>query len=169
VRHGLITEEIPAKSHIYGSAWYLAKVAKYGEPPLEWLNEARAAVQEEAALVARLAAPAAPAAPPPAPAQSDGATTVEMKAPVTKLKRKSKKDLSTKGTLLTSFAPIKVLYEESETAPVRVNTDSMNIKKAIIDHAEVWVTDDGFVYDTNSKGKWGKLIGNMHDGVFVGL
>ena len=169
VRHGLITEEIPAKSHIYGSAWYLAKVAKHGEPPLEWLTQARAAHAEVAAAAAATAGAVETAGAvgvvdaiaAVAPIQSTGATNIEMAKP--------KKPKTSEKETITSFATIKVLYEESETAPVCLNTDSMKIKKEVHGETDVWVTDDGMVYNTNSKGRWGELIGHMKDGEFVPL
>ena len=44
--HGKVTEPVPAKSHIYGSEWYLAKVKKYGEPSADVIAMAEEAQKE---------------------------------------------------------------------------------------------------------------------------
>lgn len=46
--HGLIGQEIPAWSHVFGSAWYLSKVGKYGTPSEEEMGRAKKAVEDNA-------------------------------------------------------------------------------------------------------------------------
>ena len=50
--HGLIGQEIPAWSHIFGSAWYLSKVGKYGTPSEEEMARAKKAVEDNSLAVA---------------------------------------------------------------------------------------------------------------------
>lgn len=44
--HGLVGDLIPPSSHAYGGPWYLAQVAKYGEPSKEVLEEANEYLEE---------------------------------------------------------------------------------------------------------------------------
>lgn len=48
--HGLIGQDIPAWSHLFGSAWYLSKVGKYGTPSEEEMVRAKKAVEDNASL-----------------------------------------------------------------------------------------------------------------------
>lgn len=45
--HGIVTEEIPPLSHIYGSQWYNLNLTSYGNPSIEDMAKAKKA-QEEA-------------------------------------------------------------------------------------------------------------------------
>lgn len=56
--HGLIGGEIPAWSHLYGSAWYLSKVEAYGQPSESEMARAKKAILENAGEQAPVSTPA---------------------------------------------------------------------------------------------------------------
>ena len=75
---------------------------------------------------------------------------------------------SIKGTLFEKFAPIKVVYEESDKAPEKMATDTSVIKKEILNDSPVWISENGLVFDCDTTGEPGLLIGWMTDGKFKG-
>jgi hypothetical protein len=166
--HGLLTDPPCADSAVYGSDYYWMRLEKLGPRaavPPEWLEAAEAAqaeaeewcrgaghepwkVQrpadkdlEEMKRAKKTAKAAAPNAGPAGPAAQ------------------------VKGTLLKAFAPIKVLYEESDKAPEKLPVDSMPIKRVELDAGPVWQTENGLVFDCDTTGEPGELLGRMVDGV----
>lgn len=168
--HGLLTEEIPYESHIYGSPWYWEKVAKFGDPEdEEWLEEAQRRQEEienvldDAWKVQR-------------PSEEDLEEMVEevktkqKKQAVNRLrgiKKQEEKPLSKAGTILKTFIPIKNKYEESNKPPKKLQTDSIDIRKEQIGEQWVWITETELVFDVESNGDIGQLLGKMVDGEFV--
>jgi hypothetical protein len=75
---------------------------------------------------------------------------------------------SIKGTLFEKFAPIKVVYEESDKAPEKMATDTCVIKKEMLNDSPVWISENGLVFDCDTTGEPGLLIGWMTDGKFKG-
>ena len=74
-----------------------------------------------------------------------------------------------KGTLLEKFAPIKVIYEESEKTPEKLPTDTCKIWREVVGDMNVWITENGLVFDEDTTGNPGELIGRRVEGEFVGL
>jgi len=74
-----------------------------------------------------------------------------------------------KGTLLEKFAPIKVIYEESVEPPEKLETDSCKIWKDSLGEIEVWITEFGLVFDTDTTGGIGELMGYMKEGELIGV
>ena len=163
--HGLLTERIPDHSHIYGSMWYWERVFKHGDPSSEWLIKAEKAQKEgenvkggfvvqrpsvkEMEMRKTKKASVVPAAT--ATATTATATTATATA--------------TKGTLFEKFAPIKVLYQESDKDPEMMSTDTCTIKKVVVRGVECWVADM-LVFDCDTTGEPGEYIGMMIDGEF---
>lgn len=87
-----------------------------------------------------------------------------------KLKKIEKADPADKrGTLLEKFAPIKVMYRESAEPPEKLETDSCKIWKSKIGNIEVWITEFGLVFDADTTGSVGELLGHMHHGTLIGV
>ena len=79
---------------------------------------------------------------------------------------KNKVPKTVKGTLYEKFAPIKVIYEESEKNPEKLITDSSIIKKEKICGVEVWVAENNMVFDCDTTGEPGEFLGRLVDGEF---
>jgi hypothetical protein len=169
--HGLLTEPPCADSAVYGSDYYWMRLARLGEKaavPPEWLEAAEAAqaAAEEWCLGAGHE---------PWKVQRPSAKELEeMKGAKKKAKAASASlagsgvgtgPVQVKGTLLKNFAPIKVLYEESDKTPEKLPVDSMTIKKIELDAGPVWQTENGLVFDCDTTGEPGELLGRMVDGV----
>jgi hypothetical protein len=159
--HGLLTDAPCEDSHVYGSSWYWQRVAKYGEPTDEaWLNAAQEAQAIGEQICLRLGFR-------PWKVQRPDARNLE------DMRQKVRKPVATvtekKGTLLEKFAPIKVLYEESPTPPEKMETDSCKIWKDKLGDIEVWITEFGLVFDTDTTGGVGELMGYMKSGELIGV
>ena len=162
--HGLLTDPPPPDSCIYGGSLYWLRMQKLGDradPDPDWL---------EAASAAQAAAEAWCTEAGYKPWKVQRPSTYELE----EMKR-TKKSAATaaaapptgtvKGTLLKAFAPIKVLYEESDKTPVKLPVDSMKITKVELDAGPVWQTENGLVFDCDTTGEPGELLGRMVDGV----
>jgi hypothetical protein len=196
--HGLLTEPIPDISRLYGGPWYWMQVDKHGEPTnKEWLAAAMAsqaaaeqavadavdvagvkgltawkvqrlgvkeiemrkrkaegakakafAAKAAASTEAKAAAPSAVGAKaaPPAPAKKAGKS----------------------GTLLNIFYKVDKKYEEAAADPVTMETDSYRIRKQKIGDIEVWISENGMVFDCeDGSGKIGEWIGRYVNEEFV--
>ena len=145
--HGLLTEPIPENSFIYGGPVFWAKMNKFrasgkvlSTEAVAWITRAEAAQDAAEAIggckVKRL---------------SD-----KESMPKTKEKTKEKAKTFTMS-LKTIFAPIEVRFTESEKPPVKMETDSMNIRLEVIDGKSVWVAENGMRFE-DVKGEPGELI-----------
>jgi len=196
--HGLLTEPIPDISRLYGGPWYWMQVDKHGEPTnKEWLAAAMAsqaaaeqavadavdvagvkgltawkvqrlgvkeiemrkrkaegakakafAAKAAASTEAKAAAPSAVGAKaaPPAPAKKAGKS----------------------GTLLNIFYKVDKKYEEAAPDPVTMETDSYRIRKQKVGDIEVWISENGMVFDCeDGSGKIGEWIGRYVNEEFV--
>ena len=85
--------------------------------------------------------------------------------------KEKEKDVPLKaaGTLLQTFVPIKVMYEESGKPIEKVQTDSMAMWKEETDTGPVWITETGLVFDCASNGEPGQLIAKYVKGEIVAL
>jgi hypothetical protein len=171
ILHGLLTEPIPEISRIYGGPWYWDQIHinfLEGEPNKEWL----AAALESQRLAEEFCGPGAWKVQRPSARVSQMrksmASAKRANAKVKKLPVAKEKEKVT-GTVLASFSPIKVMYEESITEPVKLATDTMNIRKEIFGDIQVWITANGLVFDCDTTGDPSALIARYIDGEFLEL
>jgi hypothetical protein len=166
--HGLLTEPPCDDSHMYGSTWYWERVAKHGDPlDTVWLAGAKEAQAAGEEICLRLGLR-------PWMVQSPSNRSLEEMR-----QKKKEKDVAAaaarltvvekKGTLLEKFAPIKVIYEESAEPPEKLETDSCKIWKDSLGEIEVWITEFGLVFDTDTTGGIGELMGYMKEGELIGV
>ena len=164
--HGLLTEPIPYASALYGGPRYWERVGAYDlKPDPVWLAKAKAA-QKEAEEWCR------PYGVPWKVQRFSKEEIEEMKKASTKPKGTKAKSSPTEkptGTLLQTFVPIKVMYEESSKPIEKVQTDSMPMWKEETDTGPVWITETGLVFDCASNGEPGQLIAKYVKGEIVGL
>jgi len=168
--HGLLTEAIPKNSHIYGSEWYWQKVAKHGESPSVWLH---IALEAQAAGELRASGSAW---------QVQRPGERDMKVLLMAKKEKDSKAATNRlrkagtgavapvvgtQTLLKTFAPIKVVYQESSKPIEKVQTDTCKIKRIMIEGEDVWVAENGFVFAVDSTGVADQFIGVYKSGSLV--
>jgi hypothetical protein len=73
------------------------------------------------------------------------------------------------GTVLATFSPIKIIYEEDIADPVKMQTDTMTIRKDKFGDIDVWITANGLVFDCDTAGEPSELIGRYADGEFSDL
>jgi len=145
--HGLLTEEPPKDSLIYGSKAYWKLAEEEGcEPDSEWLEAAKEAqARAERACVSK-------------------AWSVQRPASMSKEMGRKKKvvdppaSASDKGTILQTFPKIRTIYEESDKAPEKLPLDKCSIKKEERDGRAVWVSAAGHVFDCDSTGQPGEFI-----------
>lgn len=172
ILHGLLTEPIPEISRIYGGPWYWDQIDKHfpdGEPDdKQWLSaalEAQRLAEEFCGTGAWKV-------------QRPNARILQMRKSMATAKRanaktkakivvKEKEKEKVAGTVLASFSPIKVIYEESIAEPVKLPTDSMKIRKETYGDISVWITEDGMVFDCDTTGEPAELIARYVDGDFV--
>lgn len=164
ILHGLLTEPIPAASRLYGSPWYWIQVAKHGETNKEWLAAAQASQAAAEEFCALSAAPWK--------VQRPGAKEVEMaKVKVAKASKLAAKPkvAATAGTLLKVFPMVTKIYEESDKDPVVLESDTCLIKKDKFGDMEVWIAEDGLVFDCDTTGDIGEPIGRYVNEEFQDL
>jgi hypothetical protein len=166
--HGTLMEPPCADSHLYGSMWYWERVAKHGDPAPEWLERAAAAQEAAEELCKKEGYTAWRVQRPSAWSLEEmkkKASAKAKEAAAVRLSQVTEK----KGTLLEKFAPIKVIYEESEKAPEKLPTDTCNIWRDTVGEMAVWITESGLVFDEDTTGQPGELIGRRVRGEFIGL
>ena len=173
ILHGLLTEPIPEVSKIYGGPWYWDQIGTHfpdGEPDdKQWL----AAALEAQRLAEEFCGPGA------WKVQRPNARVIQMRKSMASAKRanakvkvtlaKEKEKEKVKGTVLASFSPIKVIYEESSAEPVKLATDTMKIRKETYGEMAVWITENGLVFDCDTTGEPAELIARYCDGEFTEL
>jgi hypothetical protein len=169
ILHGLLTEPIPEISRIYGGPWYWDQVEKHfpdGEPDdKQWL----AAALESQRLAEEFCGPGA------WKVQRPNARVIQMRKSMASAKRANAKVKVTvpapakekiTGTVLASFSPIKIIYQEDAAEPVKLATDTMKIRKETYGQMEVWITESGLVFDCDTTGEPAELIARYADGEF---
>jgi hypothetical protein len=195
--HGLLTEPIPEASRLYGGPWYWMQVDKHGEPTnKEWLAAAiasqeaaeevvvaagakpwkvqRMGVKEiemrkrkaegaKAKAFAARAGASAGADGAAAAANGPGAAAVAAKVAVPAVAKKAGKS----GTLLNIFYKVDKKYQEAAADPVMMETDSYRIRKQKVGDIEVWISENGMVFDCEDGGKIGEWIGRYVNEEFV--
>ena len=171
ILHGLLTDPIPEISRIYGGPWYWDQIAKHfpdGEPDdKQWLSLAL----ESQRLAEEFCGPDA------WKVQRPNARVLQMRKCVASAKRANAKVKITAvkekekvvGTVLATFSPIKIIYEERVEEPVKMTTDSMKIRKETFGEIDVWITENGLVFDCDTTGEPAELIAHYIDGEFVDL
>ena len=167
--HGTLMEPPSPNSHVYGSQWYWERVAKYGDPKdIEWIARAIEAQKEAEELCKRVGYTVWQVQRPGEWSLEDMKKKATAKAKEAANVRLSKVN-EKKGTLLEKFAPIKVIYEESEKTPEKLPTDTCKIWREVVGDMNVWITENGLVFDEDTTGNPGELIGRRVEGEFVGL
>jgi len=190
--HGLLTEPIPEASRLYGGPWYWMQVDKHGEPGnKEWLAAAIASQEAAEAAVdaagvtrwtawkvqrmgvkevemrkrkAEGAKAKAFAAKAGAVAASASAGAAAPPAAATKAAPALAKKA---GTLLNIFYKVDKKYQEAAADPVMMETDSYRIRKQKVGDIEVWISENGMVFDCEDGGKIGEWIGRYVNEEFV--
>lgn len=167
--HGLLTDPIPEVSRIYGGPWYWDQVHKNGEPSnKEWVA---AAIQSQKAAEEFCGSGAWKV-------QRPSVKELEMRKTMTLAKKgkariKAMATATSKekvvGTVLANFSPIKILYQESIAEPVKMETDTMRIRKERFGDIDVWITASGLVFDCDTTGEASELIGRYVNEEFVDL
>ena len=150
--HGLLTDPIPLTSSIYGGHVYWAKMKKFEDAGKVLSAEAKAWIA--AASLAQEAAEALGGC----KVQRISDRAIEMvkaKAAAVKAKAAAAKGAVQKEKSI--FAPVNVRFSESEKAPVKMDTDSINIKLEVIDGKSFWVAENGMKFE-DVKGEVGELI-----------
>ena len=141
--HGLLTEPIPDTSSLYGGPVYWQKMKKFeeagkklSEEALEWIAKAQAA-QEKAEMI-------------------QGAWKVQRPSTRDILDMKKKKIVpKEKPALPKYFKPVEVKYVESDTPPVKMETDSMKVSQYTLGDDAVWIAENGMVFrDTGDIGEF---------------
>lgn len=144
--HGLLAEEPPKDSLVYGSKGYWKLAEEEGcEPDSEWLVAAKEAqMRGEEACVSK-------------------AWVVQRPASMSEEMGRKKKVVeppcaSSKGTIIQSFPRVRKFYDESEKDPETFHADKCGIWKEERDGRAVWVSAAGHVFDCDSTGKPGEFI-----------
>jgi hypothetical protein len=190
--HGLLTEPIPEASRLYGGPWYWMQVDKHGEPAnKEWL--AAAIASQEAAEEVVVAAGAEPwkvqrmgvkememrkrkaegakakafAARAGAVAASGSGPGAGAAASVPGAAKAVPAVAKKAGTLLNIFYKVDKKYQEAAADPVMMETDSYRIRKQKVGDIEVWISENGMVFDCEDGGKIGEWIGRYVNDEFV--
>lgn len=129
--HGLVTEDIPEDSHIYGSKWYEEMVEKFGHPDDIWLEQAVEADELVKDFARKI---------------------LVMKG---RSKNKLPEVVPEAAKITNKFQPITQVYQESEKQPEKLPTDSMKAKKEEIKGELCWVTEMGHVFGIEKDGGLG--------------
>jgi len=189
--HGLLTEPIPEASRLYGGPWYWMQVEKHGEPGnKEWLAAAMASqeaaeqavdaagvkgwtawkvqrmgvkemeMRKRKAEGAKAKAFAGRAG---AAAGAGAAAAAVATKPAPAVAKKPGKS----GTLLNIFYKVDKKYEEAAPDPVMMETDAYRIRKQKVGDIEVWISENGMVFDCEDGGKIGEWIGRYVNEEFV--
>ena len=159
--HGLLTEPIPHDSHIYGSPWYIQQVERYGQPPDEWVESAKAQQEvaeqwvEDAWKIRGPLPEALPEAVPsavPTTQVKPEESTVNMKKP----KGRPKNPPSFEPHIFQEKPTI--LFMESDKPMMKVPTDVWIIEKGIYKGIPVWILPNGKRFDMDEHGELRNLL-----------
>ena len=155
--HGLLTEQIPMNSSIYGGHVYWAKMKKFEDAGKVLTAEAKAWI--EVASAAQDAAEAIGGC----EVQRNSkyadkmAKAIKARAVALKAKAAEANTLVQKEIPKSIFTAVEAKFSESDKAPVKMHTDSMAIKLEVIDGVSVWVAENGMRFE-DVKGEIGELI-----------
>ena len=160
--HGLLTEPIPDDSHIFGGAWYIRMVERFGPPDAKWVVEAEmnqkiAEGWVDGAWTAdeNQGAEKAQSIPPPV---YKGMAEKAKKQGVKKEKEKEKE----KETLPPPITHLDILYQESAKPIITLPTDSYTIKKGVYRDIPVWILPNGKMFDMDSAGNPRALLSSIY-------
>jgi hypothetical protein len=161
--HGLLTEDIPTYSHIFGSRWYWEKVRQHGEPPAEWI-----AAAEEAQAAAEAWCAGAGAVPWRVQRPSDSAVEEMIRKKSSEVQKKkaggkagkvaASTEPTIKGTLLASFPVIENHFQETNEDPLVGRAFEASMWKETRDGVEVWVFENGAVFSVGATGRPAKRL-----------
>jgi len=128
--HGLLTEPIPADSHIYGGTWYMEQVKRFGDPPALWISSA----QQHQAIAEQWV---------------DGSVGIELACTLQEMPLKQ-----------TKLCPKKIcmMYKESDKPIVTLPRDTYAITKGVVDGIPVWILPNGKLFDMDDQGEPRNLI-----------
>ena len=159
--HGLLTEEIPDYSHIYGSSWYWEKTRKSGEPAAEWVA---AALEAQAAAEAWCAGAGVVGWRVQRPSDSAVEEMVRKKSAAVQKKKadggaaRAADTTNIKGTLLASFPVIDKQFAETAEEPLAARAFEASMWKEVRDGVEVWVFENGAVFSVGATGRPARRI-----------
>ena len=128
--HGLLTEPIPADSHIYGGSWYQEQVERFGEPPSDCINSAKEHQRIAEGWV-------------------EGSVGIEPGSRIGEMPLKQTKLCPTK---------ICIVYKESDKPVLKLPTDTYVIKKEMYNGIPVWILPNGKRFDMDEHGEPRKLL-----------
>jgi hypothetical protein len=163
--HGLLTEEIPEYSHIFGSRWYWEKVRKSGEPPADWIA---AALEAQAAAEAWCAGAGVVGWRVQRPSDSDVQEMIHKKSAAVQKKKSEGRTAgagagatlrvaaaaeTVKGTLLASFPVIDKQFAETAEEPLATRAFEASMWKEERNGVEVWVFENGAVFSVGATGR----------------
>jgi hypothetical protein len=164
--HGLLTEEIPEYSHIFGSRWYWEKLRKSGSPPADWIA---AALEAQAAAEAWCAGAGVVGWRVQRPSDSAVEEMVRKKSAAVQKKKADgrvagattlrdgrtagAREDTVKGTLLASFPVIDKQFAETAEEPLATRAFEASMWKEERDGVEVWVFENGAVFSVGTTGR----------------
>jgi hypothetical protein len=166
--HGLLTEEIPEYSHIFGSRWYWEKLRKSGSPPADWVA---AALEAQAAAEAWCAGAGVVGWRVQRPSDSAVEEMVRKKSAAVQKKKADgrtagagattlrdgrtagAREDTIKGTLLASFPVIDKQFAETAEEPLATRAFEASMWKEERDGVEVWVFENGAVFSVGATGR----------------
>ena len=177
--HGLLTEDIPEYSHIFGSRWYWEKTRQHGEPPSDWVA---AAVEAQAAAEAWCAGAGVVGWRVQRPSDSAVEEMVRKKSAAVQKKKADGRNATTlrdgrnattlrdgriagareetvKGTLLASFPVIDKQFAETAEEPLASRAFEASMWKEERDGVEVWVFENGAVFSVGATGRPARRLG----------
>jgi hypothetical protein len=162
-------EEVVAAAGVKGwNAWNAWKVQRMGVKEME-MRKRKAEGAKAKAFAARAGtasgAAAGAGAGAGAAAAGAGAGAAATKAAPAVAKKAGKSGKS--GTLLNIFYKVDKKYEEAAPDPVMMETDAYRIRKQKVGEIEVWISENGMVFDCEDGGKIGEWIGRYVNDEFV--
>lgn len=141
-------------------SWTAWKVQRMGVKEIE-MRKRKAEGAKAKAFAAKAAGAAGPAAAAKVPASGPGAGAAAVAAKAVPAVAKKA------GTLLNIFYKVEKKYEEAAADPVMMETDSYRIRKQKVGEIEVWISENGMVFDCEDGGKIGEWIGRYVNDEFV--
>ena len=154
--HGLLTEEIPEYSYVFGSCRYWEKVRKNGAPPSDWVA---AALEAQAAAEAWCAGAGVVGWKVQRPSDSAVEEMVRKKSAAVQKKKadggaaRAADTTTIKGTLLASFPVIDKQFAETAEEPLAARAFEASMWKEERDGVEVWVFENGAVFSVGATGR----------------
>jgi hypothetical protein len=151
-----MASQAAAEEAVAGTGWTAWKVQRLGVKEVEMRKR-----KAEGAKAKAFAGREAPAS---AEAKAVAPSAVGAKAAPPAPAKKAGKS----GTLLNIFYKVDKKYEEAAPDPVTMETDSYRIRKQKVGDIEVWISENGMVFDCeDGSGKIGEWIGRYVNEEFV--